>query len=70
MGDLLLADPPSAHAIWIQPNADGHWSWTLIDSDGRTDLKGAAPGRDSALATARFASDAISALHRVGARRA
>jgi hypothetical protein len=62
-------DQPSDHSIWVQPNADGLWSWALIGGDGRIDLKGAAPGRDSALATARFASTTIGALQRIGARR-
>lgn len=64
-----VTQQPSDHSIWVQPNAEGHWSWTLIDGEGRIDLEGAAPGRDAALATARFASTTIGALQRIGARR-
>lgn len=69
MSDLSITPQPSDHSIWVQPNADGRWSWTLIDGEGRIDLEGAAPGRDAALATARFASNTIGALQRIGARR-
>ena len=64
-----FAEPQAAYSIWIRPNDDGRWRWELIDGDGRTGLQGAAPGRDAAMATAQFASDALEAFKRIGARR-